>query len=173
MEILLIRHAIAEDRLKWQRTGRDDDERPLINRGRERWQKGVTGLKTVVPSLSLVVSSPLTRARETATILLQDYPGAHYREHRSLCPGSDWKSLMKLLSEYPPDATIAIVGHEPDLSGGIRYFAGPGDDLPDWFKKAGVALITFEGTPARSRGVFKWYRAPGELRKLAKEKSEK
>lgn len=166
MELLFVRHAIAEDRAIWHQTRRSDRERPLIERGRERWRIGVLGLKTLIPSIDLIVSSPLTRARETATILLEGYPGAHYTEQEFLAPGSDWKGLIQFLGSRDSDEVIALVGHEPDMSGGLHYFAPSGKDMPDWFKKAGVACVSWDSYPEKGNGSFQWYQTAKALRQL-------
>ena len=164
MNLLFVRHAIAEERDVWHQTRRSDRERPLVERGRTRWRTGVKGLQTLIPEIQLIVSSPLTRARETATILLEGYPGAHYTEQECLAPGSNWSALIKFLSQRQADEVVALVGHEPDMSGGLRYFASPQAGMPDWFKKAAVASIQFDGYPKKGTGDFKWYHTAKELR---------
>ncbi len=60
MELLLVRHAIAEDA---DRPGpRADAARALTAAGRARMKEGAKGLRELVPAVSAVVSSPLRRA---------------------------------------------------------------------------------------------------------------
>jgi len=66
MQLLLIRHAIAEDRFEFARTGQSDYYRPLTERGRARMARGATGLRTLVPDIDVLATSPLTRAVQTA-----------------------------------------------------------------------------------------------------------
>ena len=69
MNVLVIRHAIAEDRDVFARTEKDDDERPLTDEGRKKMARGAQGLHTLVPKLDLIASSPLVRAQQTAAIV--------------------------------------------------------------------------------------------------------
>ena len=62
MDLLVIRHAIAEDREVFAGTGKDDSLRPLTDRGRERMQEGARGLVRLVDRLDVLATSPLTRA---------------------------------------------------------------------------------------------------------------
>ena len=50
MRLLFIRHAIAEDRDEWAKSGRPDAERPLTDRGRERMRRAARGLTRLLPS---------------------------------------------------------------------------------------------------------------------------
>ena len=75
MRLLIVRHAIAEDRVAFAATGKDDDERPLTEEGRSRMEQGARGLRQLVPALDLVATSPLVRAVQTAEILAGAYEG--------------------------------------------------------------------------------------------------
>ena len=67
MELLLVRHAIAEPRddERWP----DDRDRPLNELGEERMRRAAKGLARIVPEVTIVFSSPLVRAWRTAEIL--------------------------------------------------------------------------------------------------------
>ncbi|MDH3366486.1 MAG: histidine phosphatase family protein, partial [Gemmatimonadota bacterium] len=69
MQLLVVRHAIAEDRDIFAAAGREDDERPLTEEGTRRMAAGAVGLVRVVPRLDAVASSPLVRAVQTAEII--------------------------------------------------------------------------------------------------------
>ena len=68
MNLLVVRHGLAEDREAFKRTGRSDDLRPLTDRGRRRMRRNARGLAKVIRP-DLLVTSPLTRAVQTAEIL--------------------------------------------------------------------------------------------------------
>ena len=69
MYVYLVRHAIAfePDSSAWP----DDRERPLTPAGQKRFRRAARGLRTLVPSVDLMLSSPLTRAWQTAEVLQQ------------------------------------------------------------------------------------------------------
>ena len=96
MQLLLIRHAIAEDRFEFARSGQSDYYRPLTDRGRARMAKGAAGLRTLVPDIDVLATSPLTRAvREGAICYLDEVVEARkdttvlihaLTDHRRLLP---------------------------------------------------------------------------------------
>lgn len=63
MELLIIRHAIAEDPVEHAKRGRGDDERPLTAKGVERMRQGAAGLRRLVPRVDVLAASPLARAQ--------------------------------------------------------------------------------------------------------------
>ena len=69
MRLLFIRHAIAEDRDEWAKSGRPDAERPLTDRGRDRMRRAARGLARLLPRPDLIATSPYLRAAETAAIV--------------------------------------------------------------------------------------------------------
>jgi len=68
LELYLVRHAIAADRGS---DYPDDSKRPLTNAGISRFRKEAKALATLEVGIELVISSPLTRAKQTAEILAQ------------------------------------------------------------------------------------------------------
>lgn len=67
VDLYLVRHAsaAAPDPLLWP----DDRERPLTPQGKKRFRSAARGLRRAAPRVGLVLSSPLTRAWQTARIL--------------------------------------------------------------------------------------------------------
>jgi phosphohistidine phosphatase len=62
--------------------------------------------------------------------------------------------------------TIALVGHEPDLSQfACLLLAGKSASFVT-FKKGACALIEFTAKPIPGRGTLAWLLQPGQLRKL-------
>ena len=67
MELLLIRHAIAEERNSGDWSG--DRERPLTSAGADRFRRIARVLATVWDPPDLVLASPYARAWQTAQLL--------------------------------------------------------------------------------------------------------
>ncbi|NEO26328.1 MAG: phosphohistidine phosphatase SixA [Kamptonema sp. SIO4C4] len=65
MEVYLIRHGIAGDRNDYP----TDEERPLTDKGKSKTRKVAQRLKTLGLQFDLILTSPLRRAQQTATIL--------------------------------------------------------------------------------------------------------
>ena len=114
MQILLVRHAIAEDRATFATTGMADDERPLTERGMDRMRAAAAGLAAVVDGLELIGSSPLLRARQAAHLVAERFPRAERATLDWMAPGGDRPQALGWLASGNA-ASVALVGHEPDL----------------------------------------------------------
>ncbi len=113
--IVVIRHAIAEEPEEAAAAGRGDAERVVTDAGREKMVAAVAGLRTVVPGLSRVHSSPLRRAVQTAEIIAGGY-ACPTEASVALAPGAAPAELAGLVEGGGRDEYHALVGHEPDLS---------------------------------------------------------
>ena len=86
MRLLAVRHAIAEEPEVFARTGRDDRLRPLTDEGRKRMRRGARGLRSLVPQIDLLATSPLIRAAQTGAILDAVYGDLPAVEIEQLAP---------------------------------------------------------------------------------------
>src|SRR2546429_8832517 len=75
MRLLVVRHAIAEDREAFARSHKDDADRPLTSEGRRKMERAALGLKELLPELDVVAASPYKRAVDTAEIIAGAYGG--------------------------------------------------------------------------------------------------
>jgi len=166
VRLVVIRHAPAEDRAKFAESSRPDAERPLTARGREKMIANARGLHAIVPSLDVLATSPCARAVETAEIVAREYGSIRVERVSVLEPGSRRDDVLEWLRTGRPDATIAIVGHEPDLSELVAWLVA-GDEAPFFtFKKGGAALIELPSPVTPGRGVLRWLLSPAVLRSL-------
>ena len=117
MQLLVVRHAIAEQREEFARTGKDDSQRPLTHDGRRKMRRGAVGLRAVVPAIDVLATSPLLRAVQTAEILAAVYNGRNMVTVKELSPDSEFPPFLRWLRTQDAGGTVAIVGHEPHLSG--------------------------------------------------------
>lgn len=163
MQLLLVRHGRAEDREAFAATGRDDDERPLTAKGIRRMKKAARGLRTLVPSIDVLVSSPLRRAVQTAGVLAEVYGGVCRIKRDELGPGADPQGVVEWLARQDRRGVACLVGHEPDLSELLALLLADESECPAAMKKGSAALVTFRGAPAVSGGSLKWYRTAAEL----------
>jgi len=118
-QLLVVRHAEAEEPADAAAAGRRDAQRRLTEAGVQQMHKGARGLATQVDEIALILSSPLTRAIQTAEILSAAFPQAKRLRHPRLAPGFDPGRLLHWVVRQT--AVIALVGHEPDLSQWIGY----------------------------------------------------
>jgi phosphohistidine phosphatase len=166
MLIVLLRHgpAATRDEKKWP----DDGQRPLTERGKERTRLASNGLARVIPSPDRIYTSPLVRAVETARIFGDAAGIERVDTLEALSPGSPMIRIHEALAKHRGDATIVLVGHEPDLGLLAGHFVG-GAPLP--LKKAGACAITLEGKPRARGGDLRWLLAPSILRRLGRKKA--
>ena len=171
MNLLVIRHAIAEDKEAFAKTGRSDDLRPLTESGRSKMRRGAQGLRAVVGRAALLASSPLVRARETAEIVAPTLGIARVEIVEALRPDRSSDEMVKWLRsrDVPNDAddrTVAVVGHEPHLSGLVTWLMTASDESRLELKKGGACLLHFDGEPGKGAGTLRWLLTPSQLRDL-------
>jgi phosphohistidine phosphatase len=163
MELLLIRHGIAEERdaSRWP----DDRGRPLTEEGAAKLRKEAKVLGTLVPKVDALLTSDLTRAAQTAEILHEElgWPAPEPREE--LAAGTDPKLMARVLEPLEGAGAAALVGHEPDLSELASYLlAGDPDAFAIELKKGAVISLGIEAGAAPGDAVLYWSIPPRVLR---------
>jgi len=106
MLVFLVRHAHAEQ-------GDPDELRALSDRGRGEARAVAIQLAGHDAPPTVVVTSPLLRARQTAEQIGQE-TGAAVRIEERLAPGATVELLRQSLDGE--DGPVAVVGHQPDFS---------------------------------------------------------
>jgi phosphohistidine phosphatase len=166
MKLLLIRHAIAEEREDFEKTGKDDRLRPLTDEGRKKMKQAARGLKEVVPHVDLLATSPLTRAAQTGAILDTVYGGLQEVEIEELSPESTPADFLRWLRKQKAD-TLAAVGHEPSISLILSWLLTGAERRIFAFRKGGACLLEFPGEVGAGTANLLWALTPGQLRDLA------
>ena len=161
MKLLLVRHGIA---VPSGTPGVPDTERALTARGVKRFRRAARGLARLSPRLSAVLTSPLVRARQTAVILADALGHGEPQEEDALVRGR-FEAIAGLLAGYPPDAALALVGHEPWLSELLARLIGGADAARVEFRKGGAALLELDGPPEQG-GRLAWALPPRVLRRI-------
>ena len=168
MRLHLLRHAIAcpRDRERYP----VDADRPLTREGSRRMTLAARGLQALGVRCDHLLTSPLVRARETARLVQRALrPRPPIKVLRPLAPGGGSGGVFAGLASLPHDASVFLVGHEPDLS---RLLAAlileTRGDIAVEFKKGGVACIDCPGVPRPGTGRLVYHLPPRILRRLAK-----
>lgn len=167
MNLLIIRHAIAEDKDVWAKTGKDDDERPLTADGKRKMARNARGLRTIVNSIDVLAASPLVRARETAAIVAAEYDLSDVANTASLVPGAPLEDFAAWVAPHATLQVVAVVGHEPHLSTLATWLVSGVEASRIELKKGAACLISFDGAPASGGGTLRWSLTPSQLRGLA------
>jgi phosphohistidine phosphatase len=155
--VYVVRHAVAEDRdgERWP----DDAKRPLTTDGEASFRRAARGLKTIVPHVDVVLSSPYARAWRTAEILYEEAGWPAPKRAELLEAWRAPSDGLELVQETKHES-IALVGHEPGLSRLVSLLL-TGDDAAVQIdlKKGGVVRV--------DDNVLRWYATPKILRSLA------
>ena len=133
--LYLMRHAEAE----WGNPSQPDHSRPLSERGRRAAPLAGRRLAQHGQVPGVIVSSPATRARETAE-LLDLSPAAGIRFDGRIYEASP-ETLREVASGlHDAHSSAMIVGHNPGMEGFIGYLTGRIEPMPT----AAVAVIDLD-----------------------------
>jgi phosphohistidine phosphatase len=111
-------------------------------------------------SPTLIISSPYTRAMETAAIAASvlQYNSEIVRSDR-LAPNSSPPDLWSEIRAHRDEPSILLTGHEPLFSATLAYMLGSTRAMVD-FRKGALARIDFSTIGADPRGVLQWMVTP-------------
>ncbi len=164
MLLYLVRHGIAVSRT--DPAGPPDAARPLTPEGMEKTAAVAQGLTKLHIRPTVLISSPLLRAVQTAEIFAEalEFPLTRVRRSDSLRPESKPRLLFAELARIRADEVMCF-GHAPHLDKTIAA-AATAKEIPfTQLKKAGVALLEFHSF-APPRALLSWLYTPKILRRL-------
>jgi phosphohistidine phosphatase len=152
MELYLLRHGIAEDHAP---SGLDQDRR-LTDEGVEKLRKVLKRAAAAGVKPSLLLSSPYTRAIETAEIAASElhYKGEILRVG-SLTPDSSPPSVWSDIRDHRDEPSILLAGHEPLFSSTVAWLLGSTREMVD-FRKAALVRIDVHAFGPTPQGVLQW-----------------
>ena len=142
MQLLIVRHSQAEKREDWNDIGNPDNLRPLTKRGLSRFAEATSGLDRFVEKIDHIYTSQYTRSIQTGEILHGHFTGSILTPIEELNPLADFRKIITRLKDSSPESTIALVGHQPELSSLISFLLGSEKDLLIRFKKGGASLVS-------------------------------
>jgi len=149
VKLYFLRHGLA-DREEWSG---DDFVRPLTEKGRSRMEKEADRLAELDFAPEVILTSPLTRARQTAEIVAARLDRANdVQLDERLALGFGMRQLSEILAARANCDSILMVGHEPDFSETIGALIGGGRVV---CKKGSLARVDLESLhPPRGRLVW-------------------
>jgi len=150
MKLFIVRHADAIERTAEV----PDEQRYLTSEGRTFFRKTARTMLKKGVEPSLILTSPLVRAVQTADILAESlsYIGLVVVTDE-LSPGFDVGALQRLLEKFQQVDELVIVGHEPDLSGVVSSLLALQGGFN--FKKGSAFKLTIDAKFAKP-AIFKW-----------------
>lgn len=139
IRLYLIRHAKADKRGP---DYPDDSLRPLIKRGKKQARALAKTLDRLGVRFDRLLSSPYTRARQTAEAL-RDHAGEGVQELAALADYHYDALLHDLNGALEEGQQVALVGHEPYLSElAALLLTGRTDGLRIRFRKGSMLLLS-------------------------------
>jgi phosphohistidine phosphatase len=166
MQLLVIRHAIAEEREAFAVGGQPDAERPLTAYGRRRMKRNAKGLLRVVKSPDAIATSPFARAAETAHIVADAFRVNRIEVLEALTPEHPPRDLVPWLATHAGDAVVAVVGHEPHLGILVTWFLGGREESHVELKKGGACLLELADSLEPGKALLMWLLTPSQLRAI-------
>lgn len=152
LELHLLRHADAGDPDAW--TG-DDNVRPLSKKGRRQAEALGRFLAARGLSFDAIVSSPKTRALETAE-LVADALGVAVAQEKRLGQSLDIARLGDILDGIS-GRRVMLVGHDPDFSELASLLSGA-SYLP--LKKGALVRLDVSLPLQPAGGTLRWLLPP-------------
>lgn len=162
-ELYIIRHGLAGKSLEDKTM---DEERSLTKKGKEKVKEISKGLNELKISFDVVLTSPLLRAKETAEII-----NAYCGENKEvvitdlLKPDSSYNSLVKFLNQFKEHEKVAVVGHEPFLSGFASYCLSKNQDILINLKKGGILMLEIDQKIKPGQCILSWLMKPKQISK--------
>lgn len=160
MILYVVRHAEAVE-------GNDkllDQWRYLTEKGRDEAEKTCASIAKTGPKPRLTITSPLTRAVQTAEIAAEKACRKNkVVASELLLPGADVGELIAHLKGCGEAKRVMVVGHEPQLGMLVATLLGREDDAISLKKGSCVTLKLDPGADDKPAG-FLWYLVPGKKR---------
>jgi len=155
MNIYLIRHAEAEQTSE----GKPHEDRALTTHGIEILQTSMDLWKNFIPNIDIILSSPLKRAKQTATVINNFYnPQFEVVEEICLLNGGLTEDLISVARALNMN-DIAMVGHQPDI--GIHINAMIGSTTANIkMLPAAIVKIHFDDRPRIGNGICEFLLPP-------------
>ena len=122
MRLYFLRHGIA-DWPDWDPAR--DHERPLTKDGLKKMKEQARTLADLDVKFDAILSSPYTRAYQTADIVAGKL-GLEVKTEPLLAPGFNSDKLAEIVKSFADDQALLLIGHEPNFSMVIAELIGGG-----------------------------------------------
>jgi len=161
MIVYFLRHASAG---KSMLNPKKDEQRPLDEEGILQARYIGRVLANVDVQVDQVISSPLKRARQTASLVANELAfESSLQIDDSLRPDAGLDQFQAMLARYRKYEAIMVVGHNPSLTEFLSKAISPGAaEAQIDFKKGAVAKVDMSGRT----GTMQWLLTPKIARTL-------
>jgi phosphohistidine phosphatase len=170
MVIYFLRHANAGQK-HFSDPGKDE-KRPIDKIGEQQSHDVGRAMASIGVTANVIVSSPLTRAMQTAEIVSQEL--GHEEKlviDEALRPEATFEQFKALLNRHKDKAAILVVGHDPSMTEFVNQVLSGGRPLAAIeMKKGGVAKVELE---LRRPAVLKWCMPPKVVQKIQRSSAKR
>jgi phosphohistidine phosphatase len=166
MNLFILRHASAGVR---RANPLLDRKRPLDKEGKRHCLQLAEVLSQMKISFDLVVSSPLKRCMQTASLVgTETGYEAKILSSTALSPDASLAQFQNLLSECSPYENLLVIGHNPNLTVFLAALVAPigtppleaGSRPPIRLRKGSLARLSYSRGPA----TLQWLLDPRTVR---------
>lgn len=134
--------------------------------GKKKMRRAARGLRRLAPDIDRLVTSPYRRAMQTARILARAYEAQEPVVLQHLVPDAEPAAVARWLRAQRGVGTVALVGHEPQLSALATYLLTKSSEPILELEKGAACAIDL---PAAGRtGSLVWLLTAKQLRALGK-----
>ncbi|MCC6810613.1 MAG: phosphohistidine phosphatase SixA [Deltaproteobacteria bacterium] len=163
--LYLMRHGIAED--FDPASMKSDADRKLTKEGKDKLAEQAKGVRALDLDLGLLVTSPFTRARQTAEIVAGALDAKLPLEIASeLVPNADPEQILEYLAAKKASAPTLLFGHEPHLSTLVSIVLSGKSEIAVEMKKGALVGLELMRLQPPFRGHLRFLIPPRALRGL-------
>ena len=163
MMLYIMRHGLAEE----PTPKGDDAGRKLTSKGADKIHKAAAGMRATGLAFNAILTSPITRAVETAEIVANEIAGPKPRAVPDFSTGASPTSALEALIKLRLPESVLVVGHEPTLSRlASLMLTGSSESLGIKLKQGGVIALEFPDRVERGAAQLRWMMTQRQLRQL-------
>ena len=162
MILYLLRHASAGHHVA---NPAQDEKRPLDPQGIEQCTQMGRALNALDVHVDAVVSSPLKRATQTASLVANEIGfDDKLQLTPALRPSAQMEAFRELLDKHAKLEAVLVVGHNPSLSQFLSLLISEGaSESSADLKKGAIARVDLSGR----MGILKWVLTPKIVQTLS------
>ena len=165
MMLYIMRHGLAEE----PTPKGDDAARKLTEKGTEKIRKAAAGMRVSGLAINTILTSPATRAAETADIVASELGGPKPKTLPELSTGASPAAALEALGKQRLPESVLIVGHEPTLSRmASLMLTDSSESVGIRLKQGGVIALEFPDRVESAAAKLRWMMTQRQLRQLRK-----
>jgi len=164
MNLYLVRHGEASP---VSGTMRRDADRTLTSRGEEDVSLFGDVLARVDGGITVILTSPLVRAAQTARIIASRLPGQPaVKTTANLSPGFRAQSFLAELAAIDTAAGVVAVGHQPDLGEFLSILLTEDQSAAFELPPGAAVRISYHSSNSVHDATLHWLLTPEILHKI-------